>query len=141
MTTAGVSDVPRRAHGHGDLPLTELNDPGGPWTSHLEAMEHAIAHAQFGSALRAWRHASRAALRQPGWQPLLTVARASRRIGALPGLDRAAATRARDLCWAALVRAHLQATPDGVRAAAATFASLGDWAMAEQCLRLIGRSG
>jgi hypothetical protein len=109
------------------------------WSDHLETMERAIASADSARALRAWRKASRAALQQTGWQALLNVARAVQRIGVLAGPDRAAQTRARDLCWAALIRAHLQSSSDGVRATAAAFANLGDRAMADRCLQLVSR--
>ena len=67
----------------------------GPWTAHIQAMDQAVTENDPGEAVRAWRQAYSAALSHPGWLGLLTVAAASLRLDAFPGLARGATARAR----------------------------------------------
>src|SRR2546427_680773 len=80
----------------------------GPWTAHIQAMDQAVAENDPGEAVRAWRQAYSAALSHPGWLGLLTVAAASLRLGAVPGLARAAAARARATYRIAFFRVRQQ---------------------------------
>jgi hypothetical protein len=73
---------------------------------------------------------------QPGWQPIVRVAEAARRIGAIAGFARAAEARARETYWIALFRAHREGSLAGVLEAAEGFGVLGDRNMVEQCIRI-----
>lgn len=110
-----------------------------PWTPHLETMDVAITTHNAGAALLAWRHAYSSALEQPGWQGLVEVAAAALRIGAIPGLRKAAESRAREGYWTALFRARRQGSLNGVLDAAEAFGALGDRMMVEQCIRIAER--
>jgi hypothetical protein len=110
-----------------------------PWTSHLGAMDSAIATNNASAAVLAWRHAYAAALDQPGWRGLVEVAGAALRIGAIPGFRKAAESRARESYWTALFRARRQGSLNGVLDAAEAFGTLGDRVMVEQCIRIAER--
>ena len=110
-----------------------------PWTSHLEAMDVAIAASNASAAVLAWRHAYSCALDQPGWRGLVDVAGAALRIGAIPGFKKAAESRARESYWTALFRARRQGSLNGVLDAAEAFGALGDRVMVEQCVRIAER--
>ena len=73
---------------------------------------------------------------EPGWQPIVRVAEAARRIGAIPGFARAAEARARETYWIALFRAHREGSLAGVLQTAEGFGALGDRNMVEQCIRI-----
>jgi hypothetical protein len=110
-----------------------------PWSTHLEAMDTAISMSNASAAVLAWRHAYAAALAQPGWRGLVDVAGAARRIGAIPGFQKAADSRARESYWTALFRARRQGSLTGVLDAAEAFGTLGDRVMVEQCIRIAER--
>jgi hypothetical protein len=110
-----------------------------PWTTHLEAMDTAITTSNASKAVLAWRHAYAAALDQPGWRGLVDVAGAALRIGAIPGFQKAAESRARESYWTALFRARRQGSLNGVLDAAEAFGTLGDRVMVEQCIRIAER--
>src|SRR5258705_5475594 len=108
----------------------------GPWTAHIQAMDQAVADDAPGESVRAWRQAYSAALSHPGWLGLLTVASASLRLAAFPGLARDAAARARETYWIAFFRARQQRSLNGVLHAAEAFGMLGDRSTVEQCMRV-----
>ena len=108
----------------------------GPWTAHIEAMDQALANNDPGESVRGWRQAYSAALSHPGWLGLLTVAAASLRLAAFPGLARDAAARARETYWIAFFRARQQRSLNGVLHAAEAFGMLGDRSTVEQCMRV-----
>ena len=108
----------------------------GPWTAHIQAMEQALLNNDPGESVRAWRQAYSSALSHPGWLGLLTVAGASLRLGAFPGLARDAAARARETYWIAFFRARQQRSLNGVLHAAEAFGMLGDRSTVEQCMRV-----
>jgi len=108
----------------------------GPWTTHIQAMDQALANNDPGESVRAWRQAYSAALSHPGWLGLLTVAAASLRLAAFPGLARDAAARARETYWIAFFRARQQRSLNGVLHAAEAFGMLGDRSTVEQCMRV-----
>ena len=108
----------------------------GPWTTHIETMDKALAANDAGESIRAWRRAYSAALSHPSWVGLLTVASASLRVGTLPSLARSAATLAREAYWIAFFRARQQRSLTGVRRTAEAFAMLGDCNAAERCVRV-----
>ena len=107
-----------------------------PWTAHIQAMDQALTVNDPGEAVREWRQAYSAALSHPGWLGLLTVADASLRLGAFPGLARAATARARETYWIAFFRARQQRSLNGVLHAAEAFGLLGDRSTVEQCIRV-----
>jgi hypothetical protein len=106
------------------------------WRQHLSEMEDAIAGGQAAVAVRAWHRAHATVIDQPGWQPIVRVAEAARRIGAIAGFARAAEARARETYWIALFRAHREGSLAGVLEAAEGFGVLGDRNMVEQCIRI-----
>ncbi len=106
------------------------------WRQHLREMEDAIVTGQAAAAVRAWHRAHAAVIDQPGWQPIVRVAEAARRIGAIPGFARAAEARARETYWIALFRAHREGSLAGVLETAEGFGVLGDRNMVEQCIRI-----
>jgi hypothetical protein len=106
------------------------------WRQHLVEMENAIATGQPAAAVRAWHRAHAAVVDQPGWEPIVRVAEAARRIGAIPGFARAAEARARETYWIALFRAHREGSLAGVLETAEGFGLLGDRNMVEQCIRI-----
>jgi hypothetical protein len=107
-----------------------------PWREHLSEMERAIEAGQAAAAVRAWHCAHAAAMDQPGWQSVVHVAEAARRIGAVPGFGRAGQARARETYWLALFRAHREGSLTGVLRTAEGFCGLGDRNMVEQCIRI-----
>jgi len=108
----------------------------GPWTAHIEAMDQALESNDPGESIRAWRQGYSSALSHPGWLGLLTVANASLRLSAFPGLARDAAARARETYWIAFFRARQQRSLNGVLHAAEAFGLLGDYSTVEQCMRV-----
>ncbi len=115
--------------------MVTMTDANGPWREYIRAMDEALGQANATAAVRAWRNAYAAALGTPGWRGLVEVAGASLRIAAIPGFGRAAEARARETYWTALFRARQQGSLNGVLEAAQAFATLGDDAMVEQCIR------
>ena len=111
-------------------------DTLGPWTTHIQAMNRALADNNPGESVREWRQAYSAALSHPGWLGLLTVAAASLRLGAVPGLARGATARARETYWIAFFRARQQRSLNGVLHAAEAFGRLGDRSTVEQCMQV-----
>ena len=108
----------------------------GPWTAYIQTMDQTLAERDPDASVRAWRQAYSAALSDPGWLGLLTVATASLRLRAFPGLTREAVARARETYWIAFFRARQQRSLDGVLSAAAAFDSLGDCAAFERSMRV-----
>jgi hypothetical protein len=102
-------------------------------------MDRAIAEANVTAAVRAWRHAYVLAVNDMGWDGLMDVASACRRIGAIPGLAKTSDDRARETYWLALFRARRQGSLDGVLESAEAFGALGDPAMVGQCIRVAER--
>src|SRR5262249_40093184 len=119
--------------------ISEPITPVTPWTTHLEAMDTAIAANNASAAVLSWRHAYAAALDQPGWRGLVDVAGAALRIGAIAGFKKAAESRARESYWTALFRARRQGSLNGVLDTAEAFGALGDRVMVEQCIRIAER--
>ncbi len=129
----------RTASGHGGWqnggavmgrPMFGKIETLGPWTAHIQAMDQALVSNDPGESVRAWRQAYSSALSHPGWLGLLTVANASLRLGAFPGLARDAAARARETYWIAFFRARQQRSLNGVLHAAEAHSTV------EQCMRV-----
>jgi hypothetical protein len=120
---------------------TAINDEGSPrpWTTPIAAMDQAIAESNVTAAVRAWRQAYLLAVNDMGWDGLIEVASACRRIGAIPGFAKTSEDRARETYWLALFRARRQGSLEGVLQSAEAFGALGDRAMVEQCIRVAER--
>ena len=120
---------------------TAVNDEGTPrpWTAPITDMDRAIAQGTVTAAVRAWRRAYMLAVNDLGWEGLIEVARACRRIGAIPGFAKTSEDRARETYWLALFRARRQGSLQGVLESAEAFGALGDRAMVEQCIRVAHR--
>jgi hypothetical protein len=106
------------------------------WEQHLHDMDICIASGHAAAAVRSWHRAHAAVVDQPGWEPIVRVAEAAERIGAIAGFARAADARARETYWIALFRAHREGSLAGVLQAAEGFARLGDRSMVDQCIRI-----
>jgi hypothetical protein len=106
------------------------------WRQHLDEMEEAITSGHAAAAVRAWHRAHAAVIDHPGWQPIVCVAEAARRIAGIPGFARAGEARARETYWIALFRAHREGSLAGVLQTAEGFGALGDRNMVEQCIRI-----
>jgi hypothetical protein len=115
-----------------------VSESNGPWTPHLELMEHAVAMRDPDGAIRAWREAYAAALGGDGWQGLVAVAGACLQIGEIPGFRKACEAKARQTYWTALFRARHDRSVDGILRVAEAFGALGARGMAEECLRIAG---
>ena len=122
----------------GEHPETTATPPRA-WAASIANMDRAIAAGNATAAVRAWRDAYAAALDDPGWAPLLDVAAACRRIGAIPGFAKTSDARARETYWTALFRARRQGSLNGVLQAAEAFGALGDRSMVEQCIHVAER--
>lgn len=96
------------------------------WTAHIREMDEALAEKKVGAAERAWQDAYHAALWARGWEGMIEVGDAARRIGALTGLLKASEAKARRLYLAALGRARQQGALDGMLRAAEALAALGE---------------
>jgi hypothetical protein len=122
-------------------PVTDTRERPVTWSTHIEAMERALARRDFAAAEAAWREAHGAAVRTRAWRPLVEVGEAAVRIGHASGHSRSAAARARDLYMAALARARADRSVEGVLHVAESFEALGDHAIVEQCLIIAERMG
>jgi hypothetical protein len=96
------------------------------WALGIAEMDRALARGETTAATAAWREAYVAAHVSRGWPGMLAVGdaavRAARASGALDVFE----PRARRAYRTALLRAHRQASRDGVLAAADAFGRLGD---------------
>src|SRR5688572_2673538 len=110
---------------------TAMNEQGAqhPWTTHIAAMDRAIGEGNVTAAVRAWRQAYLLAVNDMGWDGLIEVASACRRIGAIPGFAKTSEDRARETYWLALFRARRQVSLHGVLQSAEAFGALGARAM------------
>ncbi len=106
------------------------------WTTHLRAVDDALARRDLAGATRAWNQAYQAAVASWRWDGMLEVGSASLRIAELSGAHQVAAATARNSYLAALFRARQQDSVDGVLRAAEAFAALGDRDVVEQSLQL-----
>ncbi|MBM3220842.1 MAG: hypothetical protein FJZ38_19565, partial [Candidatus Rokubacteria bacterium] len=96
-------EVQGSGHASGSAAVAE---PPARWVLRLEAVDAAIGRRDFSGAERAWHDAHTAALRTRTWRPLVAVGDAALKIGEAAGHRRAAASRARELYLAALIRAR-----------------------------------
>jgi len=105
-----------------------------PWSSHIRAVDAALAKKNVNSAMRAWLRAHDAALASRRWEGLMDVGDAALRIGEVAGLPRALEARARWIYLAALLLARERASLDGVLRTAEAFAARGEREVVNQCV-------
>lgn len=106
------------------------------WKAHVVAIDRALAHHDVSAAVGAWHDAYGAALASRGWEGMIAVGDAFLRIGAEAGTPNGSRPNARQAYLNALIRAHRDGSPDGMRRAAEAFAALRDHAVATQCFRV-----
>jgi len=120
---------PLRRHG-GEL------DGGDGWVVHIQTVDRALNQGDVLAAETAWQEARRGTLMTRHWEAMLGLGDAARRIGQRGGFPGKAAAKARTAYLAALFRARELGSVDGTLRAAEAFASLGDWEVASQFLRV-----
>jgi hypothetical protein len=96
------------------------------WAPRIAEMDEALARGETKAVTAAWREAYVAAHVSRGWPGMLAVGDAAVRAGRATGAPDVFEPRARRAYRTALVRAHRQASRDGVLAAAEAFGRLGD---------------
>jgi len=109
------------------------------WSTPLERADEALRDGDVAQALAWWREARMEALRSGGWEGLIEVGDASRRLGVRAGLRRDGDMLARDAYMTALLRAHREHSVDGVLRAAAAFGELGDREVLAHAVRIAER--
>jgi hypothetical protein len=105
----------------------------------LDRVDTSLAAGDASAALRAWRDAYGSALATGAWDPMLAVADAYLRIGALTGARQASEAKAHEIYLVALVRARRDADLAGILRTAEALAALGDREVVQQSLRLASR--
>lgn len=121
-------------------PPTRAGEPAdaSPWRAPLRGAAEAFAAGDGRTAYLAWEEGYRAAMRDRGWQGLVSAADTYIRIGGIPGQE-ATAPRARRLYLAALFRARAARSSTGLVAVAEAFAALGDTEVAARSAALAER--
>lgn len=121
-------------------PPTRAGEPADAnlWRASLRGAAEAFAAGDGRAAHLAWEKGYRAAMRDRGWQGLVSAADTYIRIGGIPGQE-AAAPRARRLYLAALFRAWAARSGAGLVAVAEAFAALGDTEVATRSATLAER--
>lgn len=107
--------------------------------SGLGAVEEALASGDAAAMLRAWHNACLEALGSHGWEPMIAVGEAARRIGQVTGFKIAFAAKARQAYHVALYRANKHGAADAVRRVGEAFEILGDREAVEQCASIAER--
>src|SRR2546425_7493092 len=109
------------------------------WVAHVAVVDEALARADISAAVRAWHDAYGAALAAGSWEAMLSVGDAVVRVGQAAEARMGARPNARQAYLTALLRAQRDGSVDGVLRVAEAFDSLGDRAVASQCVRIAGR--
>jgi len=112
--------------------------PAG-WSVSLERADEALRDGDVAQALSWWREARMEALRGGGWEGMIQVGDASRRLGARGGFRQDAEAFARDAYLTALLRARRAHSVDGVLRAARAFGELGDREVFDHAIRIAER--
>lgn len=116
--------------------LNPLAAPTAPWAAHIREVDEALAEKNVGVAERAWQEAYLAALGGRGWEGLIAVGDAARRIAAVADPRSAPEAKVLQTYLVALVRARQQRSLDGVLRTGEAFASLGDREVVDLCIRI-----
>jgi hypothetical protein len=114
-------------------------ESGGMVTSHLSAVDAALAAGDVPAAVRAWHEAYGAALGSRRWEGFADAGDAYLRITRASGSPAGGISRARDLYLSALFRASGSGSLDGVLRLASAFAELGDDEVVTHSLRIARR--
>lgn len=114
---------------------------GDAWTGRLRSISQALMEGDLLAAETAWQGAWRQALVSRGWEAMVDLGDASRRIGQHGGFPGTAEAKARQAYLAALYRARDRGSMDGTLRVAQAFASLGDWEVATLCVRVAEELG
>jgi len=94
-----------------------LVDGGSQWAAHIETVDRELRRGAIGSMLRAWHAACADALGSGTWEAMIAIGDAALRIGQSTGFNPAFAAKARQAYHVAFLRAHHQASVEGVRRA------------------------
>jgi hypothetical protein len=112
---------------------------GSMVTSHLTAVDAALAAGDVPAALRAWHEAYGAAMGSRRWEGFADAGDAYLRIARASGSPARGISRARDLYLSALFRASGSGSLDGVLRLASAFVELGDDEVVTHSLRIARR--
>jgi hypothetical protein len=105
----------------------------------IERIDDALRRHDVHAVLRAWNTAALAARESRHWAGYVALGDAALRIGFTTGFRTAFGAEARNAYLAALGRANLQRSLDGVLRVAHGFAALGEEDLVEQCLLIAER--
>jgi hypothetical protein len=108
------------------VPAASAQGERGEWAPRIAEMDRALAGGEAKAITAAWREAYVAAHVSRGWPGMLAVGDAAVRAGRASGTPDVFEPRARRAYRTALLRAHREASRDGVLAAAEAFGRLGD---------------
>jgi hypothetical protein len=108
------------------IPEASADADRGDWAARIAEMDRALARGETAAVTEAWREAYVAANVSRGWPGMLAVGDAALRAGRATGTPDVFEPRARRAYRTALLRAHRQASSDGVLAAGEAFGRLGD---------------
>jgi hypothetical protein len=108
------------------------------WRGPIERADALLERGNGPGAAQAWEMARVAALRSRRWEALVETGDAALRIAAVSA-DSAPLTRARELYLAALFRARVEGSLDGLLRVAEAFSGLGEGEVVEQCLLVAER--
>jgi hypothetical protein len=108
------------------IPAASADADRGDWAARIAELDRALARGETTAATAAWREAYVAAHTSRGWPGMLAVGDAALRAARVTGAPDVFEPRARRAYLTALLRAHRQASRDGVLAAGEAFGRLGD---------------
>lgn len=108
------------------IPAASADADRGDWVARIADMDRALARGETTAATAAWREAYVAAHVSRGWPGMIAVGDAAVRAGRATGTLDVFEPRARRAYRTALLRAHRQASREGVLAAGEAFGRLGD---------------
>lgn len=108
------------------IPQASAQSDRGDWAARIAEMDRALARGETAVAAAAWREAYVAAHVSRGWPGMLAVGDAALRAARATGTPEVFEPRARRAYRTALLRAHRQASRDGLLAAGEAFGRLGD---------------
>lgn len=108
------------------IPEASADADRSDWAARIAEMDRALARGETAAASAAWREAYVAAHVSRGWPGMLAVGDAAVRAVRATGSPDVFEPRARRAYRTALLRAHRQASRDGLLAAGEAFGRLGD---------------
>jgi len=108
------------------IPEASADGERADWAARIAEMDRALARGETAAAAAAWREAYVAAHVSRGWPGMLAVGDAALRAAGATGTPEIFEPRARRAYLTALLRAHRQASREGVLAAGEAFGRLGD---------------